>query len=122
MATEVTTTDVQVQEAVFSRRATGLVRLGTPWRVIVLNFANIGLTYIWFTYWITPGVFPQSNLILSIAVAGAATAIFAVTLAAFASAFPRSGGEYVYVSRTLHPSIGFACSVAAALSQCFWIG
>ena len=106
----------------FSRRATGLVRLGTPWRILVLNFANIGLTYIWFTYWITPGVFPQSNLFLSIAVAGVGTAIFAAVLAAFSSSFPRSGGEYVYVSRSLHPSLGFACSVAAALSQCFWVG
>ena len=107
---------------VFSRRATGLVRLGTPWRVLILNFANIGLTYIWFTYWVTPGVFPSSNLFLSLAVAGSAVAVFAVVLAAFSSSFPRSGGEYVYVSRTLHPAIGFACSVAAALSQCFWIG
>ena len=109
-------------DALFSRRATGLVRLGTPWRILILNFANIGLTYIWFTYWITPGVFPQSNLVLSIAIAGIGTSLFAVTLAAFSSSFPRSGGEYVYVSRTLHPSLGFACSVAAALSQCFWIG
>lgn len=108
--------------ALFSRRATGLVRLGTPWRILILNFANVGLTYLWFTYWITPGVFPQSNLVLSIAIAGLGTSIFAVALAAFSSSFPRSGGEYVYVSRTLHPSLGFACSVAAALSQCFWIG
>jgi basic amino acid/polyamine antiporter, APA family len=107
---------------VFSRRATGLVRLGTPWRILILNFANIGLTYIWFTYWITPGVFPRSNLFLSLVVAGIAVAVFAVVLAAFSASFPRSGGEYVYVSRTLHPAIGFACSVAAALSQCFWIG
>ncbi len=110
------------QGEVFSRHATGLVRLGTPWRILILNFANIGLTYIWFTYWLTPGVFPRSNLFLSLVVAGIAIAVFAVVLAAFSSSFPRSGGEYVYVSRTLHPSIGFACSVAAALSQCFWIG
>jgi amino acid transporter len=122
----VTTTTASVDAAphgeVFSRRATGLVRLGTPWRILILNFANIGLTYIWFTYWITPGVFPQSNLFLSLVVAGTGVAVFATVLAAFSSSFPRSGGEYVYVSRTLHPSIGFACSVAAALSQCFWIG
>jgi basic amino acid/polyamine antiporter, APA family len=120
--TSMTPARVATQGEVFSRRATGLVRLGTPWRVLVLNFANIGLTYIWFTYWITPGVFPQSNLFLSLAVAGLGTAVFAVVLAAFSSSFPRSGGEYVYVSRTLHPSVGFACSAAAALSQCFWIG
>src|SRR5947207_2889660 len=113
---------VGVQEAVFSRRATGLVKLGTPWRVIVLNFANIGLTYIMFTYWITPAVFPRSNIYLSLVVAGLMTVAFAGVLAIFSSSFPRSGGEYVYASRTLHPSIGFACSVASALSQAFWVG
>ena len=117
-----TTEAVGAHGEVYSRRATGLVRLGTPWRILILNFANIGLTYIWFTFWITPGVFPSSNLFLSIAIAGTGTAIFATVLAAFSSSFPRSGGEYVYVSRTLHPAIGFGCSVAAALSQCFWIG
>src|SRR5215210_882067 len=116
------TNPAEAHDEVFSRRATGLVRLGTPWRVLILNFANIGLTYIWFTFWITPGVFPRSNLFLSLAVAGIGTALFTVVLAAFSSSFPRSGGEYVYVSRTLHPAIGFGCSVAAALSQCFWIG
>ena len=70
-------TAIGVQEAVFSRRATGLVRLGTPWRIIVLNFANIGLTYVMFTYWITPAVFPQSNLYLSLLIAGALNVAFA---------------------------------------------
>jgi len=111
-----------VQEAVFSRNATGLVRLGTPWRVIVLNFANIGLTYVMFTYWITPAVFPQSNLYLSLVIAGLMNLAFAGVLVMFTSAFPRSGGEYVYLSRSLHPAIGLACSVAAALSQAFWVG
>jgi amino acid transporter len=116
------TASAGVQEAVFSRNATGLVRLGTPWRIIVLNFANIGLTYVMFTYWITPAVFPQSNLYLSLLIAGLVNLVFAGALAIFTSAFPRSGGEYIYVSRSLHPAIGFACSVAAALSQAFWVG
>jgi hypothetical protein len=116
-----TQTQVATRGELFSRRATGLVRLGTSWRVLVLNFANIGLTYIWFTCWITPGVFPRSNLFVGLAIAGLGTAVFAVVLAA-SSSFPRSGGEYVYVSRTLHPAVGFGCSFAATTSQCFWVG
>jgi amino acid transporter len=107
---------------VYSRRATGLVRLGTPLRVLILNFANIGLVYIMFTYWAQPAVFPRSNLIAALAIAAVLNAIFCLALAIFTSSFPRSGGEYVYVSRSLHPAIGFAVSFAAALSQAFWVG
>jgi len=106
----------------FSRKATGLVRVGTPWRVLILNFANIGLVYIMFTYWAQPAVFPQSNLLAAIALAAVFNAVFCLALAIFTSSFPRSGGEYVYVSRSLHPAIGFAVSFAAALSQSFWVG
>ncbi|HUH15893.1 MAG TPA: amino acid permease [Gaiellaceae bacterium] len=106
----------------FSRRATGLVRLGTPLRVLVLNFANIGLVYIMFTYWAQPAVFPQSHLLAGIAIAAVFNAVFCLGLAIFASSFPRSGGEYVYVSRSIHPAVGFAVSFAAALSQSFWVG
>lgn len=106
----------------YSRRATGLVRIGTPWRVLILNFANIGLVYIMFTYWAHPAAFPRSHLLAAIGIAAGANAIFCLGLAIFTSSFPRSGGEYVYVSRTLHPVVGFAISFAAALSQAFWVG
>lgn len=106
----------------FSRRATGLVRVGTPVRLLILNFANIGLVYIMFTYWAHPAVFPRSHLLAAIGIAAVGNAIFCLGLAIMTSSFPRSGGEYVYVSRALHPVIGFAISFAAALSQSFWVG
>jgi amino acid transporter len=106
----------------FSRRATGLVRVGTPIRLLILNFANIGLVYIMFTYWAHPAVFPRSHLLAAIGIAAVANAIFCLGLAILTSSFPRSGGEYVYVSRAIHPVVGFAISFAAALSQSFWVG
>ncbi len=118
MATAASTPTQQI----WSRESTGLVKLGTPYRALVLNFANIGLVYIMFTYWLHPAFFPASNLLLSIAIAELVILPFMYLYSLFATAMPRTGSEYIYISRTLHPAIGFACSVAAALSQSFWTG
>jgi APA family basic amino acid/polyamine antiporter len=107
---------------IWSRDSTGLVKVGTPYRALVLNFANIGLVYIMFTYWLHPAFFPASNLLLSIVIAELVILPFMYLYALFATAMPRTGSEYIYISRTLHPAIGFACSFAAALSQSFWTG
>jgi len=34
----------------FSRESSGLVRVGSPWRMLLLNVANVGVVYIMFTY------------------------------------------------------------------------
>lgn len=107
---------------IFSRESSGFVRVGTPWRMLALNFANIGFTYIMFTLWAHPAVFPQSNLIVAILVAFGFALFFNLLYAMFATIMPRTGGEYVWLSRTFHPSIGFACSFAGAVSQAFWVG
>ncbi|HET7678477.1 MAG TPA: APC family permease [Candidatus Limnocylindrales bacterium] len=107
---------------VFSREASGFVRVGTPWRMLLLNVANIGVAYIMFTYWAHPAVFPQSNLLLAIPVAAGLAIFFNLLYGMFAAIMPRTGSEYVFLSRTFHPSIGFMASFAAAMSQSFFVG
>jgi basic amino acid/polyamine antiporter, APA family len=110
------------QGHIFSRESSGFVRVGTPWRMLALNFANIGFTYIMFTIWAHPAVFPQSNLLVALVVAAGFALFINMLYAQFATIMPRTGGEYVWLSRTFHPAIGFACSFAAAVSQSFWVG
>ena len=107
---------------VFSREASGFVRVGSPWRMLLLNVANVGVVYIMFTYWAHPAVFPQSNLLVAIALAAALALPFNLLYGMLASIMPRTGSEYVFLSRTFHPAIGFMASFAAAMSQSFWVG
>jgi len=106
----------------FSRQSSGLVRVGSPWRMLLLNVANVGVGYIMFTYWTHPAVFPQSNLFVAILIATALAVPFNLLYGMFASIMPRTGSEYVFLSRTFHPAIGFMASFAAAMSQSFFVG
>lgn len=112
----------QAPAQVFSRESSGLVRVGSPWRMLLLNVANIGVVYIMFTYWAHPAVFPQSNLLIAIPVAAAMAIFFNLLYGMFSAIMPRTGSEYVFLSRTFHPAIGFMASFAAATSQSFWVG
>lgn len=110
------------QEQIFSREASGFVRIGSPWRMLLLNVANIGVVYIMFTYWAHPAVFPQSNLFVAIVLAAGMAVFFNLLYGMFASIMPRTGSEYVFLTRTFHPVLGFMASFAAATSQSFWVG
>jgi amino acid transporter len=112
----------QAPGQIFSRESSGLVRIGSPWRMLLLNVANVGVVYIMFTYWTHPAVFPQSNLLVAIPIAAALALPFNLLYGMFASIMPRTGSEYVFLSRTFHPAIGFMASFAAAMSQSFWVG
>ncbi len=107
---------------VFSRESSGFVRVGSPWRMLLLNVANVGVVYIMFTFWAHPAVFAQSNLLVAIPIAAAIALPFNLLYGMLASIMPRTGSEYVFLSRTFHPAIGFMASFAAAMSQSFWVG
>ena len=112
----------QAPAQLFSRESSGLVRVGSPWRMLLLNVANIGVVYIMFTYWAHPAVFPESNLLIAIPVAASMAIFFNLLYGMFSAIMPRTGSEYVFLSRTFHPAIGFMASFAAATSQAFYVG
>jgi basic amino acid/polyamine antiporter, APA family len=96
----------------FARQATGLVREGNSRSVLIynINFVSIGLMLV-FALIMIPAFYPGAN------VEGTFIAAFAVVIptsliyAMLAAAMPRSGGDYVYVSRILGPSWGMMSSL-----------
>jgi amino acid transporter len=96
----------------FERQATGLVREAGWWDVLVynLNFISIGLMAAFLFNTIVP-FYPGVNVYVTELVAFALVVPVSLVFAMFAAAMPRSGGDYVYVSRTLHPALGMMSSV-----------
>jgi len=102
--------------AVFARKASGLVRQAglLDSTLFVMMNANIAANF-WFTY-LGYYTFPGCNMPISIAI----SAIFcvlgiALSWGMLAGSFPRSGGDYIYNSRIIHPAIGSAISWANGL-------
>src|SRR2546428_193355 len=95
------------QVQVFTRRASGLVRVMSPYSAFAYNILNIGIIFPW-VYITTIILFPGASIWLGIFITGIFTGFLAVVYAGLASAMPRTGGDYVFQSRTLRPWLGFA--------------
>jgi amino acid transporter len=109
----------------FVRNATGLVREVSKWDALIMNTLgmNVALGAV-FMLLQAPGNFPGGSMLLSIVIG---TIVMAFTLlwvyAEFSAAMPRSGGDYVFVSRALHPIAGFLLSWSQGMWLIFfWIG
>ncbi len=91
----------------FVREATGLVREISAYRAFVLNLMFTSPAFMLIFLVIGQGLFPGANLPLSSLVALIPALLIAYVYIQFSAAFPRSGGDYIFVGRVLHPSLGF---------------
>lgn len=94
----------------YTRNATGLVREIGWSSNLALNISFISLPLAAFVATQAPFAFPGSNL-AGIVIITAVLCIFPVALyGMLAQAMPRSGGDYVFVSRIFHPLVGFVAN------------
>lgn len=101
----------------FVRDATGLVREMGPRDALyytILSQGLVGSTNL-YLFLNGPASFPGGNLALSWLIGILVVLPMAVTYSMLASAMPRSGGDYVYQSRVLHPALGFAFVLGGAV-------
>ncbi len=113
------------QGKLFLRNATGLVREVSVLDAFIMNTfgMNIAVGAV-FLFLQAPADFPQGNMLLAVIIG---TLLMAFTLlwvySTFAAAMPRSGGDYVFVSRALHPFLGWLLGWSQGMWLIFfWIG
>lgn len=102
----------QTTAGLFTRNATGLVREGGSSSVLIynINFVSIGLMLV-FALIMIPAFYPGANVEGTFLGAFIVVIPTSLTFALLAAAMPRSGGDYVYVSRILGPSWGMMSSL-----------
>jgi APA family basic amino acid/polyamine antiporter len=101
----------------FVREATGLVRNISIWDSFFANFGGVAIPLALITYTTGPFLFPGSNLVLATLIATLWSIPLGVMYSLYGAAMPRSGGDYVFVSRVVHPIIGFAEN----FNYIFWV-
>jgi basic amino acid/polyamine antiporter, APA family len=97
--------------AVFERKATGLVREAGTTDVLIynINFVSLGLMAA-LVFLFSTAFYPGANLYLTAILTFLLVLPTSLVFAFFAATMPRSGADYVYVSRTLHPALGMMSS------------
>ncbi|HTP02684.1 MAG TPA: APC family permease [Anaerolineales bacterium] len=106
---------------VFSRKASGLTRVVSPWTALAYSFVAPNITQASFYLLWSVTLFAGANMQIAI--------LFMISLLPFAAIYvyfsasmPRSGGEYIYISRVLTPFLGFIASWTLTIVGLNWQG
>ncbi len=91
---------------VFTRKASGLVRVMSPYSAFVYNILTMGLIFPW-TYLWAPGSLPGGRLVWGILLAMVIEIPIAFVYVWLSTALPRSGGDYVFQSRVFGGGLAF---------------
>ena len=111
------------EELAYARKASGLVRGLSMMDAFAVGFMNQGLTpSIWVVVSLGLGVFLGGNLIYAAIISAVFAGIgFPLVWGILGGSMPRSGGEYVYNSRIIHPIYGIAQSFGDAAIWLMWL-
>lgn len=107
-------------EKLWVRKASGLVRSVSPLDAFAMgvNYSGVGLIAMfmgWSYAW-----YPHGNPYVAYIFGGIWCMIAMLCYSFLAIALPRSGGDYIFVSRILHPSLGFAFNLLVVWATVMW--
>jgi amino acid transporter len=106
----------------FVREATGLIRSLTARDVLMFNLLNMGLPWPLLYIFFAGSTYVGIDTPLTVILAFAPNLLIAGLFYYMTSAFPRTGGDYVWVSRIIHPAVGFMESFGVVVFFLSFIG
>ena len=112
--------------SLYVRQSSGLVREASVLDAIIFNAvfsAPVGATLA-FGILYALGLFPGADLVVALLIAFVVNIPVCIMMSMMASAMPRTGGDYVWISRILHPAVAvfsnFSASISALIGAAFW--
>src|SRR5881398_1154805 len=110
----------------FVRRSTGLVREASALDATIYNAvfsAPVGATLAWGVFFAL-SAFPGADLVWATIISFVLNIPVLIMMALLASSMPRTGGDYVWVSRILSPPLAtisnFGAAFSALIGATFW--
>ncbi len=110
------------QPGLYVRQTSGLVRTVGPRTALFANLVGMGIIVNFFWVVFASEGYPNANLTETVAVGVVFNLGVAFVYWMLASAMPRSGGDYVFVGRIFHPSLGFATNLTFSFIFISWAG
>ncbi|HTD19028.1 MAG TPA: amino acid permease, partial [Ktedonobacteraceae bacterium] len=116
----------QTSPSIFVRKSSGLVREASAFDAMIFNAvfsAPVGATLA-FGIFYALGAFPGADLVTALLIAFVVNIPVCIMMSMMASSMPRTGGDYVWISRILHPAMAVVSNFSAAASSligaAFW--
>ncbi|MFI7588383.1 APC family permease [Spongisporangium articulatum] len=102
----------------FARRSSGLVRAASTFDASLVNlYVATFPIMVSFLLGIVLPWYPGANLYLTLLIGFALALPILLSYAVASSVMRRSGGDYVFISRLIHPALGFAANFVFVLFQ-----
>jgi basic amino acid/polyamine antiporter, APA family len=107
---------------VYVRQSSGLVRTVGARTALFANLVAMGIivNYFWIVY--ASAGYPNANLITTVAIGVLINIGVGYVYWMLSSAMPRSGGDYVFMGRIFHPSIGLGTNLVFSVVFISWAG
>jgi len=106
----------------FARKASGLARNISAYEVLIFDIMWMWPVGTWIYGIWAMLMFPGVDLPTTTLISWVVSIVVAAFYATFSSSMPRSGGDYIWMSRVLHPAIGYAMNFFFAVACTSFVG
>ncbi len=107
---------------VYARKASGLTRSITASDALLSNLVGMGIVVNLFWVIFASATYPGADLTATVFTALIVNLLIAYVYWMLATAMPRTGGDYVFVGRILHPALGFMVNATFVYLMISWPG